>query len=33
MSAMMARQGGCVQLQQSNIRLAMNMAKMANGGF
>jgi hypothetical protein len=32
MSAMMARQGGRVPLEQSNIRLAFNMAKMAKGG-
>jgi len=29
MSATMARQGGRVQLEQSNMRLALNMAKMA----
>jgi len=33
MSATMARQGGRVQLEQSNMRLAMNMAKLASGGF
>jgi len=33
MSATMARQGGQVQLEQSNLRLAFNMAKMAKGGF
>jgi len=33
MSATMARQGGQVQLAQSDMRLALNMAKMANGGF
>jgi len=33
MSATMARQGGRVQLEQSNMRLALNMAKMAKGGF
>ena len=33
MSATMARQGGQVQLEQSDIRLALNMAKMAKGGF
>jgi len=33
MSVTMARQGGRVQLEQSDIRLALNMAKMANGGF
>jgi hypothetical protein len=31
MSATMARQGGCVQLEQSDMRLALNMAKMAKG--
>ena len=31
MSATMARQGGRVQLEQSNMRLALNMAKMAKG--
>jgi hypothetical protein len=30
---MMARQGGCVQLKQSDMRLALNMTTMANGGF
>jgi len=29
----MARQGGQVQLEQSDMRLAFNMAKMAKGGF
>jgi hypothetical protein len=29
----MARQGGRVQLEQSDMRLALNMAKMAKGGF
>jgi hypothetical protein len=29
----MARQGGRVQLQQSNMRLALNMATMAKEGF
>jgi hypothetical protein len=29
----MARQGGRVQLEQSNMHLALNMAKMATGGF
>jgi hypothetical protein len=29
----MARQGGRVQLEQSDMRLALNMAKMAQGGF
>jgi len=33
MSATMARQGGRVQFEHSNMRLALNMAKMANGGF
>jgi hypothetical protein len=33
MSATMARQGGRVQLEQSNMRLALNMAKMAREGF
>ena len=33
MSATMARQGGRVQLEQSDMRLALNMAKMAKGGF
>jgi len=33
MSATMARQGGRVQLEQSDMRLALNMAKMANDGF
>jgi hypothetical protein len=33
MSATMARQGGRVQLEQSDIRLALNMAKMAKDGF
>jgi hypothetical protein len=33
MSAIMARQGGRVQLEQSDMRLAFNMAKMANCGF
>jgi len=33
MSATMARQGGQVQLEQSNMRLALNMAKMAKEGF
>jgi hypothetical protein len=32
-SATMARQGGWVQLEQSNMRLALNIAKMAKGGF
>ena len=29
----MARQGGRVQLEQSDMRLALNMAKMAKGRF
>ena len=29
----MARKGGQVQLEQSNMRLALNMAKIAKGGF
>ena len=29
----MARQGGCVQLEQSDMLLALNMAKMAKRGF
>jgi len=33
MSATMARQGGQVQLEQSDMRLAMNMAKSAKVGF
>jgi hypothetical protein len=33
MSATMARQGGRVQHKQSNMLLALNMAKMAKGGF
>jgi len=33
MSATMARQGGRVQLEQSDMRLALNMAKMAKWGF
>jgi len=33
MSATMARQGGRVQLEQSDLRLALNMVKMAKGGF
>jgi len=33
MSPTMARQGGRVQLEQSDMRLALNMAKMAKGGF
>jgi len=30
---MMSRQGGCVQLKQSDMHLALNMAKMAKRGF
>jgi len=33
MSATMARQGGQVQLEQSDMHLVLNMAKMARGGF
>jgi len=33
MSATMARQGGQVQLEQSDMRIALKMAKMAKGGF
>jgi len=33
MSATMARQGGRVQLEQSDMRLVLNMAKMAKQGF
>jgi len=33
MFATMARQGGRVQLEQSDMRQALNMAKMAKGGF
>jgi len=33
MSATMARQGGRVQLAQSDMHLALNMAKMAKVGF
>jgi hypothetical protein len=33
MSATMARQGGRVQLEQSDMRLALNTGKMATGGF
>jgi len=33
MSATMARQGGRVQQEQSDMRLALNMAKRAKGGF
>jgi len=33
MSPTMARQGGRVQLEQSDMCLALNMAKMAKEGF
>jgi len=33
MSATMARQGGRVQMEQSDMRLALNMAMMAKEGF
>jgi len=33
MSATMARQGGRVKLEQSDMCLALNMAKVAKGGF
>jgi hypothetical protein len=33
MSATMAWEGGWVQSEQSNMRLALNMANMAKGGF
>jgi hypothetical protein len=33
MSATMGRQGGRVQLEQSDMGLAFNMAKMAKGGL
>jgi len=33
MVATMARQGGRVQLEQSDMRLALNRAKMAKRGF
>jgi len=33
MSARMARQGGRVQLELSDMHLALNMTKMAKGGF
>jgi len=33
MSATMARQGGRVQLEQSDMCVALNMAKMAKEGF
>jgi len=33
MSATMARQGGRVQLEQSDMCQALNMAKMAKGGI
>ena len=32
MSATVVRQGGQVQLEQSDMCLALNMAKMAKGG-
>jgi len=33
MSATTARQEGRVQLEQSDMHLTLNMAKMAKGGF
>jgi len=33
MSATVAREGGWIQLEQSDMRLALNMAKMAKEGF
>jgi hypothetical protein len=33
MSATMARQGGQVQLEQSDMHPVLNMAKMAKDGF
>jgi hypothetical protein len=33
MSATMARQGGPVQLEQSDMRLALNIVKLAKEGF
>jgi len=33
MSATLARQGGRIQLEQSNMLLAWNMAKLGDGGF
>jgi len=33
MSATMVRKGGRVQLEMSDMRLALNMAKMAKRGF
>jgi len=33
MSATMARQGGCVQLELSNMHWAFNMARIAEGGW
>jgi len=33
MSATMARQGGRVQLEQSDMHVALNMAKMAKEGI
>jgi len=32
-SATIARQGGWVQLEQSNMRLVLNMAQMSKAGF
>jgi hypothetical protein len=33
MSATMARKGGCVQLEQSDMGVVLNMAKIAQGRF
>jgi len=33
MSTTLARQGGGVQLEQSDMRLALNVVKIAQGGF
>ena len=33
MSTALARQGGWVQLEQSDMRVALNLAQMAKGGF
>jgi len=33
MSATMAKQGGRVQMEQSDMRLTLNISKMAKGGF
>ena len=33
MSATMGRPGGCIQQEWSNMRLALDMAKVAKGGF